>query len=418
MPGINLIKCCFALLVFISANTMAADNTIVDHYDPISVDHTLSLQSIIAITLEKYPDRLLNDALQREAKTLQNRGNSWVAGASSLSVSYLDDIVGDDTGYRELSAEVEIPIWNWNQRASGQQVAEKAQQSADQQSAALKLQVTALVRSALWNLTLANIRYQQSTDVLDISEQLLKKIKQRVDLGDLPRSDYLLANSDYLQKRSMITQAEAEVMHARNDYSSLTGLTRIPEDFRESKSRIDAITNNHPLLLYINTIIERKQAEIDWIKSRGSCQTTFQLGMKSERDQRGGRDIESAGVGISIPFGGQSFLAPEISKANLELNQVKAEREHLHRKLQKNLHEAKHALQIDRTELAIANELKQIANKHLKMTQLSFSAGEINLLDLLKIQGRAYQAIQHAKEFEIRHQRNIALYNQVVGVQP
>lgn len=418
MLSFNSVKCYLPLIFFIASLAVAGEDHIVDHHDPITIDNTLTLQTVVDMTLEKYPDRLLNQALQEQAETLRQRGNSWVAGASSLSVSYLDDIVGDDTGYRETSAELEIPLWNWNQRSAGQRVAEQAQLSVDKHSASLKLQVAGLVRAALWDLALENIRYQQAKAVFDISEKQLKKIQQRVDLGDLPRSDYLLAKSDYLRKRSLLTQTEAEVMHARKNYATLTGMIRIPESFQEPLSSIDSITDNHPALQAVNALVERKQAEVDWIKSQGSGQPTLQLGMKSERDERDGRDIESAGVGISIPFGGQAFLAPEVAQANLELNQAKTEREHLYRQLEKNQHEARHALQVNKTELAIANELKDIAKKHLKMTELSFAAGEINLLDLLKIKAQTYNAIRHAKENEIQQQRNIAYYNQAVGVQP
>ena len=52
------------------------------------------------------------------------------------------------------------------------------------------------------------------------------------------------------------------------------------------------------------------------------------------------------------------------------------------------------------------------------MTRLSFSLGEINLLDLLKIQTRTDNAIRHANNHAITLQKNIALYNQAVGVIP
>ena len=418
MIGFNPVKFYLPLLFFIASYAVAGEDPIVDHHDPITIDKTLTLQAVIDMTLEKYPDRLLNQALQEEAESLRQRGNSWVAGASSLSAFYLDDTLGDDTGYREITANFQIPLWNWNQRSAGQRIAEQAQLSADKYSTALKLQVAGLVRAALWDLALEKSRYQQAKAVLDISKKQLQKIQQRVDLGDLPRSDYLLAKSDYLQKRSLLTQAEAEMMHVRKNYASLTGITRLPESYQEPLSSIDSITGNHPALQAVNTLIERKRAEVDWIKRRGSGQPTLQLGMKSEREDRDGHNIESAGIGFSIPFGGGTFRAPQVTQANMELNQAKARREHLYRQLEKNLHEARHALQVNKAELAIAHELKDIAKKHLKMTKLSFSAGEINLLDLLKIEARTYKAIRHAKENEIQQQRNIAFYNQAVGVQP
>jgi outer membrane protein TolC len=123
-------------------------------------------------------------------------------------------------------------------------------------------------------------------------------------------------------------------------------------------------------------------------------------------------------VELSIPFGGSAHLAPEVAAANLELIEALALRAHLFRGLKKQHHEAKHALEVIRFELKIADELKQIAQEHLKMTNLSFSAGEINLMDLLKIQARSNSAMGQAKEREVMLQKNIALYNQSVGVLP
>ncbi|WP_305909675.1 TolC family protein [Methylomarinum sp. Ch1-1] len=418
MKGSSLAKFCLPLLCLTATPNFAENNYIVEHVDPISIDVQLTLPQVIEQTLAKYPDRTLNQALQREADALKQRGDSWLAGSSSLSVQYLDDVVADDIGYRQISGQIQVPLWNWNQRSAGEKVAEQAQLSADKQVAVLKLQVAGLVRAALWDLALENIRYQQSKQILDISEKLLQKIRRRVDLGDLPRSDYLLAKSDYLQKRSLVTQAEAKVMHARKNYSILTGMNRIPENYTETLSEEATISDRHPLLQAVNAQIERKQAELHWVKSQGSGQPNLQIGMQNERDQRGGRAIQSAGVGISIPFGGKAFLQPQVEQANIELTQGLARREHLYRQLEKNLHEAEHALEVDEAELAIANEMKEIAERHLKMIELSFAAGEINLLDLLKIQAQTHNAIRHAKEHEVQKQRHIAFYNQAVGVQP
>jgi len=395
------------------------EKLIVEHLDPIETDPALSLAQLVDLTLEKYPDRLINEALIQEADALTERGEAWVAGSTALSLDYFDDRVADNLGSREVDAKLEVTAWKWGQRDAGQAVAERAGIVAQKQSAAVKLEVTRLVRDALWTMEIANIGLQQAQNALDIAEQLLKKVERRVELGDMPRADLLLAKGEYLQNKALVTQAEAEVMHSRKAYASLTTLSRIPGNYQEQQSEIATISGNHPMLEAINAIIDRKQAEVTWVKTTDPInQPKLSLGAKSQRDGRNGQDIESAGVGVVMLFGGESYNAPEIAKANLELNNAKAEREHLYRQLEKNLHEAEHALEVTRAELVIAGELKQIAQTHLKMTEISFSAGEINLLDLLKIQSRSLEAIRNAKLQEVKLQRNIAFYNQAVGVQP
>lgn len=396
-----------------------AEKFSIEHVDPIQVDAELSLPQLVDITLEKYPDRLINEALAQEAEAWQTRGDSWLAGSTILALDYYDDHIAKDQGSRDASAQLEFTVWNWGQRSAAQDVAERAQQSAQKQSAAVKFEVSRLVREALWNMALADSRLQQARFTVDISSQLLDKVRRRVELGDLARADLLLAESEHLQNKALLTQAEAELMHSRKAYTSLTQTSRVPSDFREQLSPIDTIRPDHPLLESINAFIARKQATIEWAKTTDTInQPKVSIGAKNTRDMRGTQDMQSAGIGVQIPFGHSTYDAPEIAAAHLELNRVKAEREHLQRQLEKNLHEAEHMLQVTREELAIAKQLKQIAETHLKMTEISFTAGEINLLDLLKIQTRSLEAIRNAKEQEVKLQRNIALYNQAVGVEP
>jgi outer membrane protein TolC len=173
-------------------------------------------------------------------------------------------------------------------------------------------------------------------------------------------------------------------------------------------------------LVAINSQIERKQAELNAIKLVGSGQTNVAVGINSDRftnDERSNQ-TESFNIGVTVPFGGSAHLAPQLAAVNVELNKLMAEREQLSRDLEQAHHEAEHNLEVNRAELGIANELQQVAEEHLKMTQLSFSVGEIDLMDLLKIQSRTQQAVLNAKQRAVMLQRDIALYNQAVGVMP
>lgn len=392
---------------------------LVEHLDPIEIDPGLSLSTLLEETLQKYPDRLINEALIQQAEALQLRGDSWLAGSTVLALDYADDRIAHDNGTREASAMVEFTVWNWGQRSAAQNVAETAHVAANKQSAAVRLEVARLIRESLWNIALAENRLLQAQNSLAISTQLLKKVERRVELGDLPRADLLLAQTDQLQNKSLLTQAEAEVMHARKSYANLTRTTRVPGNYQESLSPIQTILADHPLMEAINALVDRKQAMIEWTKTTDTInQPKISIGAKTSRDQRGSSDMQSANLGVLIPFGHSTYDAPEIAAAHLELNQVLSQREHLHRLLEKNLHEAEHALEVNRAELTIATELKLIAEQHLKMMEISFEAGEINLLDLLKIQARSLEAIRNAKEQEVKLQRNIAYYNQAVGVLP
>lgn len=392
---------------------------LVEHLDSVEVDQALSLPQLLEETLQKYPDRLINEALMQQAEAWQTRGDSWLAGSTALALDYSDDRMANDNGSREASANLEFTVWLWGQRDAAQQVAYESHQSASKHSVAVRLEVAKLLREALWDMALTENRLQQAQINLNISEQLLHKVERRVQLGDLPRADLLLAESEYLQNKALLAQAEAEVMHSRKSYASLTQTTRLPANYSEQQSHQQTIQPDHPFLAAINALVAKQQASVEWAKTTDTInQPKVLIGAKSTRDQRGTDDMQSANVGVVIPFGHGTYDAPEIAAANLELNHIMAQREHLTRQLEKGLHEAEHVLEVNRAELAIARQMKDIAEQHLKMMQISFEAGEINLLDLLKVQARSLEAVRNAKEQEVKLQRNIALYNQAVGVMP
>ncbi len=406
------------LLFFVAITPSFADSPlIVEHHDLIESDTTLSLAKVISLTLEKYPDVTWLNSLEDEASALAKRGNSWTAGASQAGLRFQEASSGT---LHYIDAFVQVPLWNFGQRDAEQTVAKQAENSALSQTVAVKLRVAGLIRGVLWDMELASITYEQAKAELTVTDQLLAKVQRRVELGDLPRADLLLAQSESLQKRSVMTLAEAELMHARKRYASITLLTKAPSDYREKMADILTIQQSHPALVAINSQIERKQAELNAIKLVGSGQTNVAVGINSDRftdDQRSNK-TDSFNIGVTVPFGGTDYLSPHIAAVNVDLNKLISEQQQLNRTLEQAHHEAEHNLEVNRVELGIANELKLVAEQHLKMTESSFSVGEIDLMDLLRIQSRTQQAVLNARQRAVMLQRDIALYNQALGVTP
>ncbi len=405
-------------LILSSAAVLAESKPTVSHNDPIETDNSLTIAKVVDLTMEKFPDTVWLKALEDEAAAIKQRGESWTAGAAQAGFRY-QNMTSGTVHYGD--ATLQIPLWNLGQRDAEKEKGLKAETNAELQSAATKLRVAGLVRSALWDMALQKIRYEQARTEVDLFEQLLAKVERRVELGDLPRADLLLAQTELLQKLSTLTQAEAELMHARKRYSSITQMTKMPAAYEEKIADPKKIEFSHPLFVAMNGQIERKQAEIDALKLVGSGQTNVTVGVNSDRTQNNdprSNKTESFNIAVVIPFGGEDHLRPQIAALNVELNQLLAEREQRYRDLELAHHEAEHNLEVNEAELEIASELKRVAEEHLKMMELSFSVGEINLMDLLKTQTRTQQAILNAKERAIMMERDIALYNQAVGILP
>lgn len=390
----------------------------VEHHDPIIVDQQLSLSSLITLTLENHPDTQWLNSLEAETAAIKQRGESWTAGASNAGFRYQEATSGT---LHYFDGTIEVPLWNIGQRDANQRIGTTAENSTITQMALTHWRVAGLVRGAIWDIALQELRLQQTEIDMRAAQQLANDITRRVQAGDLAQTDALLIQTDVLKKRSALTLAEAEVMHARKRYTSLTQSTKIPSNYHESLSQVKEIESSHPALQAIQNLIERKQAELEALNLVGSGQTTVAVGVNSDRpsnrDSRS-NNTESFNVGVNIPFGGQAHLDPQLAALNVEVNQLRAKRDQLFRDLEQNHHEAEHNLEINEAELAVANELNTVAQKHLTLTQLSFKVGEIDLIDLLKIQSQTQLAALAAKERALVQERDHALYNQAVGVLP
>jgi cobalt-zinc-cadmium efflux system outer membrane protein len=396
----------------------SAPPPIVPHHDPIEVDAALNLAQVVELTLEKFPDAAWLAAQEAEAAAIRERSKSWLSGAARAGLAYQEATSGT---LHIADATVQVPLWNIGQRDAEQSLAERAQASSESQTRAIRLRVAGLVRATLWEMELQKVRHQQALAEVGHYEQLFAKIQRRVELGDLPRSDVLLAQTELLQKRSALTLAEAELMHARKRYASITQTIKIPAEFSEKLAELDEIQKSHPALAALNGQIERKKAQIEALRLTGSGQPDLTLGVNSDRpsdnDERS-NDTESFNIAVSIPFGGSAHLQPQIAALQVEESRLQADYQLLYRDLELAHHEAEHNLEVNKAELKIAEEMRQVAEEHMQMMDISFSAGEIDLMDLLKVKARTQQAILNAKERSVILQRDIALYNQAVGAMP
>jgi cobalt-zinc-cadmium efflux system outer membrane protein len=403
----------------LAAASAYPEDLLVEHYDELTFDERLSLKDVVEATFEKYPQQALAAAFEDEAKALERRSATWIAGYPSLYVQYIDDIVFGGRGVVEIQTGYQIPFWMWGQRAASQQVADEAKQSTAMFRRALKHEVAGLVRDALWNLRLVENRHELARQIYEVSRQLTAVVQRRVELGDLARADLLLAESDQLEKKTALLQAEAEVMHSRKAYQNLTRITRAPKAFEEEQSPLKTFDEQHPAVAAVNALIERAQAEVEYTRlSKQGNQPSILIGTQHDRGARRESFNNETNLVLQVPIGGEAYNAPYVAEANIVLTGRIAEREALLRQLERALHEARHNLEVDRAALEVAERRRDIAETQLKMSRLAFETGEIALIDYLKIQAGAQAAIRDAAERAILVQKDIAVYNQVVGVTP
>ncbi len=405
------------LAVTVSAD---AEELMIEHLDELVIDDRLTLRQVVDTTFERYPQNALISAFQEESKALEQRSSSWIAGYPMIYLQYIDDaLLGRDDGITNVQSGYQVPLWMWGQKAASQKITEESKQAAEHYIVALKHEVAGLVRDALWTLRLMENRRELARQIYEVAEKLTAVVRRRVELGDLARADELLAESDQLEKKTALVQAEAEVMHARKAYQNLTRMNRAPKRLEEMLSKLKGLDERHPSLAASSASVERAQAEVEFTRlSKQGNQPTILVGTDSTQIDRQGSFGTGTNIVLQVPIGGDDWHAPQVAQANLTLNEKIVQRETLRRQLEKALHEAQHTLEVDRAALDIAERRKAIAETQISMSRIAFEAGEVALIDYLKIQSGAQSAIRDAAERAILVQKDTSVYNQVVGVMP
>jgi outer membrane protein, heavy metal efflux system len=390
-----------------------------EHEDTLVVDENLSLRDVIDATYQHYPQQAIVKAYEDEVRALEQRSTSWIAGYPMIYLQYIDDALISNRGISDIQSGYQVPIWMWGQKEASQKVTDQSSVAAERYAVALKHEIAGLVRNALWNIRITENRRDLANKILTVADELLRVVRRRVELGDMSKSDMLLAESDALEKRSLMMQAEAEVIHANKAYQSLTRSRLMPGRIEEQMARDLSLSESHPALAAATASVERAQAEVDFVRlSKQGNQPTVLLGTDSTSVSRQRDYGTGTNLVFQIPIGGDDWHAPQVAQANILLNEKLAQREALHRQLEKAAHEAEHILDLDQKALVVASRRKEIAEEQLRMSRIALENGEISMIDYLKIQTTAQTALRDAAERKILVLKDISTLHQAVGISP
>lgn len=379
---------------------------------------TMTMQGVIANALQRDPNAALADAYQTEARYLERYASSLVAGNPVASLHYQSDQMRRDQGMREWEGSLEFPLWHFGQRSASRDIAEWAQQAAASSAQVQRLMVAGAVRESLWDLAMAEERRALAEQSWQTAQRLEQDVAKRVSLGDLAKSDLLLAQDETLAKQDDFLAAEAEWQHGQKRYVMLTGLQQRPAHFSETLAPQTEIDERHPLLAEMRARMERARTELRRAEQTSSDNTQLVIGTRRTRDLYTSDYVDSMGIGVRIPLGTATHNGPRIAAASVGFAESQSFWLRTQRELALALHEAHHTLETLREQIKLAEEQNQLSQESLRMAQVAFRSGEIELAQLLRIQARAFIAERNFALRKLEVDQAIARYNQAVGVTP
>ncbi|MEA3242586.1 MAG: TolC family protein [Pseudomonadota bacterium] len=376
------------------------------------------MSGFVEAALVRHQGREMSQGERDIANALNRKAAQPLAGDPTFNLKYETDAIGSDLGYREWEGGVELPLWWPGQSREHKREAERTMSVADAILNARRLEVAGKVRDRFWMLALARGELEQARSALKTTQDLAVDVKRRVDAGELPRSDLLLADKDVLTRADAMAQAENRVTQAERMFTLYTGMESVPAPRREQLSLSKELPENHPQLILVDAKVEQARAHRERVKGERRRGPNVWLGGKSFKEQSGAGYDSAVGVEVSIPLGSVAHAAPASAKAGSALTEAQIEREHRYHELTEALDIA--TLEYQRTTDAQqrAQRRQELAEASLSISRRAFELGETDLVRLLQVQADAIDARHDQQIRQLDVGQAIARLNQSLGVIP
>lgn len=366
--------------------------------------------------LARDPAQELLPALTRESQALAQRSRSWLSEPPALALHWQDDSALSDAGLREAEAGVEWPLWWPSVREASRSLAQASASQAALRSRYNRWQAAGVVRERLWALGLADADLAQARAAERSAAQLHEQVLARVRAGDLAHTDELMSEQERLAREAERAALEREYRAQRASFRFLVGLD---PDLRGLTAEPPApmAVDAHPGLAVLAQ--EASRAEAEWQKSlaTGAGAPVVQLGTRRERGSRDEEDVNSLGVGVSIPFASRARVderaAAERAMAEARLRWHQGIRDQAVAG-----QEAEAALQSAEEAWPLIQRRGALAQRQQDLAQAAFTAGEVDLMDLLRIREQTRLAVQEVDRQRIRIGWQRARLNQIMGDVP
>jgi outer membrane protein TolC len=289
---------------------------------------------------------------------------------------------------------------------------------AESEGGALRLEIAGAVRESLGELALLRNRLQLAEHEWRTAQALERDVAQRVEAGELARTDLLLARDETLNRQALYLGALAELENGEQRYRALTGMDRVPPTPKEPLSTARVITQEHPRLAEVQAAVDRARAEVESVRQDRLGNPELTLGTRHEKEQDGEPYSNTLGVSVRVPLGSRAHAAPRVAQAELALAEAQAARDAVRRELETRLQQAQNTLRTTRAAVALAQRQHELAQENLRLARKAFALGETDLVGLLRVQSLAFAAERNLQQRGLQLELDIARYNQAIGVIP
>ena len=352
-----------------------------------------------------------------EVTASKNVAGALFPGSPQLELSNLNDVLVRNRGELETNIGVSVPLWLPGQKAARLGVAESQGKENQLSLEASRLAVAGELRAAIWAVYLSKSESEILAQRLETAEKLESDVAKRLKVGDIARTDLLLAKQETVNARIAIAEARSRLIGNMQRYKVLTHSENLPDNPQEAVGTINDGAL-HPLLAAGQATSELAQAQLNLAQESRRDAPTVGVLYRNQRDGSNTSSRDTLGLALTIPFASEVRNAPLLAKANTALVEADAKNQRLMAEIEANQREAEVQLESVQISAELSVEREKVATERLLLMQRSYQLGETSLVELIRTQSQATEArIELARSSTLLYaaQANI---NQARGITP
>ena len=362
------------------------------------------------------------DSHHIELQARQRAAARWFYGEPLATVAHRTDRFSQNEGFRDVDAELELPLWNPGVRAATQNDISAQQQLLDDQFALARLKLAGELRTLVANAAAAQVDIGLSQRKLAEAQALAQDLGRRVKAGESARVDVLQVQTLVHQVQAALAQANSQLTRLQHQWQSITGLPTIAP-LQEALTHFYgdaavAVPSDHPAQRHVQSQVRSAQAKLALADTDQRDPMAVAVGVALERPRAMAASDLKLRIALRVPLGGDNRNGAKQAAARTELNVAQAQADAVMRTLKADLAIAAADLQAAQLAQEVARERLRLSTEVQMLMAKSWRLGESDLPTRLRADNEQFEAQVLLARATLDIQRAISNLNQAYGQLP
>mgnify|MGYP005843080451 CR=1 FL=1 len=374
----------------------------------------LTYGDLLPKVIDHFPQKQQGLAFQSLANSNQKFADSWIAGDVEINLRHENaNLIGNQSDQSwELGAS--FPIWKSGQTDSLGQLGQTYQTLTELSQQTLKLSASGKLRQLVWAYKKAQIQLKFAQQNLQQTESLVDFIAQKVNAGESPKFDLLMAQKTMMQFQQTVSQQKTTFAIANQNLIRWTGQNQLPTPLAEM-----LVENNaaHPQSDFNRLLVAVEKAKLNWVKSQKSNNPSVFVGARSETsNEAASPDMQYLMAEITLPLGLDPGAQTRTAEQNQQLSAAQIRQANVKQQLELSLLEAKQTLTSAKQVEQLAQQQLTLSKEAMLLAETAYKQGETTIQELLLAKTQFFDDQLNSKLAKLNQLEAIANLNQAQGV--